>query len=144
MKVRKNYIKVMSLVALLGFTACGGGGSKGPSAREIMSKKDGVVIFYSYPQDVCHSNVFKELVEQKRGMKNILLQVESNDVTCDTYNKSSLTCRVDDSVGTGEKSCVVGFDVDINRKTEGLSIIDEENLFEKMIIGADKSTQLMF
>ena len=144
MKVRKNYIKVMSLVALLGFTACGGGGSKAPSAREIMSKKDGVVIFYGYPQDICRSNAFKELAEQKRGMKNILIQVESNDVTCNTYNKSSLTCRVDNSTYSGNKSCVIGFDLDINRKTEGLSIIDEENLFEKMIIEADKSTQLMF
>ena len=29
MKVRKNYMKVMSLIALLGFTACGGGSSGG-------------------------------------------------------------------------------------------------------------------
>ena len=137
-------MKVMSLIALLGFTACGGGGSKGPSAREIMSKKDGVVILYSYPADICSDSYTKKALERKKSVKNVILQVESNDVTCDTYGKRYPMCDVSYDYISGDKSCVIGFDLDINRKTEGLSILDEENLFEKMIIEADESTQLMF
>jgi hypothetical protein len=144
MKLHKSYITVLGLVALLGFTACGGGGSKRETPREIMSKKEGVIIFYGIPQKICESSDFHESMERKFTEIDLLFQVESNDVTCSTYGKKYPMCRTDSSYNYEDKSCVIGFDIKERSKMKKLSTYDEESLFEKIIIEVDEISQLMF
>lgn len=134
MNVRKNCMQFMSLVAVFVLTACGGsGGSKGESPREIMSKKDGVTIIYGMPREDCESTVYQEEMRRRVPAYNLLFQVDSNDVTCQTYGKSHPKCGTR-NIYMGDKSCVIGFDVkDKNYKQNKLFIAHEDILIETIM-----------
>ncbi len=142
MKRQKKGIKIMSLVAVFALTACGGGGSKGESPREIMSKKDGVIIFYSYPQEICESSDFQRDMRQKLSNSNLIFQVESNDVTCSTYGKSYSRCRTNNDLNYGDKSCVIGIDINGNNKQNKLSIAHED-IFSEAIMLLDELQEVV-
>ncbi len=133
MKREKKGIKFMSLVAVFALTACGGG-SKGESPREIMSKKDGVFIFYNIPHKMCESKDFQRGMRQKYPNNNLIFQVESNDVTCSTYGKSYPTCRTNSDLDYGDQSCVIGLDISGNYKQNKLSIAHEDILTESIML----------
>jgi len=135
MKKVKFSLIAMSTLLVIG---CGGGGSKGESPREIMSKKDAVIIFYSYPQEICESSSFQERLRRKYPKSNVLFQVESNDVSCRTYGKRYPMCETSDSTDLGDKSCVVGFDFNSKHYKQDKIFVAQENIFTDMAILLDE------
>ena len=142
MNVRKSYKMILGLVAMFVLTACGGGGSKGESPREIMSKKDGVFIFYSYIQEICKSSDFQQSMRKKLSNNSLIFQVESNDVTCSTYGKSYPTCITYNDFDYGDKSCVIGIDINGNNKQNKLSIAHED-IFSEAIMLLDELQEVV-
>lgn len=105
---------------------CGGGSSSDSSIPvDPMVLKDGIAIIYHYPAEVCQSDILlDELRANVDGAENFLIYVESNDVTCATYNKvEGITdtegCMTEDAALTDptflqyDTSCVIGFDINI-------------------------------
>lgn len=104
-------------------SACGGGGSSDPvDTTDPMTLKDGIVIIYHYPEEVCTSDqLIDELQATIPEAENFLLRVESNDVTCATYGKTDgVDCESEDAVLIDpsfleyDTSCVLGFDLAVS------------------------------
>ncbi len=114
--------------AAMFMTACGGGGSSGgggtPPPADPMTLRDGIMIAYHYPAEVCESNTLRdELKLQIPEAYNWLIRVENNSVNCGTYGKDEsisdtegcMTIDMADYDSDALKydtSCVVGFDFD--------------------------------
>ena len=112
--------------AAMFMSACGGGSSSDPTTPvDPMVLKDGIAIIYHYPAEVCQSDILlNELQATVPEAENFLVRVESNDVTCATYNKvEGITdtegCMTEDAALTDptflqyDTSCVIGFDINI-------------------------------
>jgi len=136
MKLVKFSLVAMGALLVIG---CGGGGSKGEFPREKMSKRDTVMILYSYPQEICESSRFQERLKRKYPKSNLLFQVESNDISCRTYGKSYPMCETFDSTNLGYKSCVVGFDSNGKHYKQNKIFIAQENIFTEMVMVLDET-----
>ena len=105
---------------------CGGGSSSDATTPvDPMESKDAIAIIYHYPAEVCQSDILlNELQANVPEAENFLVRVESNDVTCATYNKvEGITdtegCMTEDAALTDptflqyDTSCVIGFDINV-------------------------------
>ena len=128
------------LSALLLLTACGGSSSSSETKTDTdkLKERDGIVIFYNYPSNICESDELLNEMKTVSGTKNHLIVVASNNVTCTTYGKNSTTCSTEDIGGTGGKSCVVGFDLSSTNKQLKSSVVGQiEDIKNSMVIAAD-------
>jgi len=108
----KNILFGVILVNIL--IGCGGGddSSSSSSPKEEMSKKEGVFIFFNYPEKSCESKSLYRKMQVIDGVKNLLIQVASNNVSCAVYNKNQNNCKLIDGGFKSSLSCVIGYDKD--------------------------------
>ena len=103
---RVRLVLGMALVFL--FVACGGNSSGyEQSITEQISSRKNIVILYNFPEDECYR------YKTEKGLyKDPIVSVESNDVTCETYGKSSeeIGCVEEDREYYVNTSCVIGYD----------------------------------
>ena len=113
--------------AAIFLSACGGGGSSsggGTPPVDPMTLRDGIMISYHYPAELCESDTLRnELELQVPEAYNWLIRVESNSVNCGTYGKTESVSETggcmtidiadyDPDALQYNTSCVVGFDLD--------------------------------
>ena len=135
--IKKTFFGLSTLLLL---TACGGSSSSSSSKTDTdkLKERDGIVIFYSYPSDVCKSDELLNEMKTVSGTKNHLIVVASNNVTCATYGKDSTSCVTEDLGSTSDKSCVIGFDESSTNKQLKSSVVGQiEDIKNSMVIAAD-------
>ena len=108
-------------VALGALLLSGCGGSKSKSITEQIKERDGILVIYNYPDDVCKSQLLKDTLTSDGGAQNIITSVESGNVSCQTYGRSNngITCE-ENTFGGYPNTCVIGLDAPTN------SIIDTD------------------
>jgi hypothetical protein len=129
--IKKTIAGIIVANVLIG---CGGGSGGGSSSPEDkMSKKDGIFIIYNYQEATCKSKTLFREMQTTDGVKDLLVQVASNNVSCAVYDKNQNNCTLMDGKHDSSLSCVIGFDKDntdnINNK---LSYDNKPMLIEKI------------
>jgi hypothetical protein len=107
-----------------------------------MSQKQGVIIFYHYPEDICLSDTFYKEMQHNDGFKNILVQIGTNTLRCSDYNKAHPNCVEVDAKKESNMSCIVGFDKDTttnlnNKLFENIPTNEMDMIVDSAIILAD-------
>lgn len=149
--IKKALIGIMILNIVIG---CGGGGdnfSSTPNASISPSNnlgnqirnRDAIFIFYNTPKSICESQDY--LRELKRGnhVKDVLVQVQSNNITCSDYGKNRSNCLPYNTGGSSPYSCVEGVNYDptnnLYNKLEAENFpILAEDIMERAIIAVEE------
>ena len=108
MMKRLGLITIALSVLLL--SGCGNNKSKNidKNISEKIEERDLIRIAHNYPDEACNSQLKNEL--STKGIKNIIISIENNNVSCETYsriNNNDGNCS-ESIYSTHPNACVVG------------------------------------
>jgi len=119
---------IYSMVISIGISACGSTSESGGSSNGI-SDREHVAIIYHYPTKACTETYF-----QATGVSDIIVSIESNDVSCANYGKKDdgEACHTSDFLKEEyTHSCVAGFNGKPNYKRKQENVL--ESMWESLI-----------